>query len=219
MDNNKKFYIAFAIAVLIIGIFTYKYVIMYDTEGDDSGESKVVKNEDPALTLKADKEAEKSKEEKKDEDDEKEDKEDKDKKSDKDKDEDKKIEAKTNDDLKKSAKENALTALKIQNKIKSDFKKDSTQALFKEVATDNYVKTRSKSYSKQDVNVKYKNVSLEMDEKELKKDKPVGTLKFDRLINPKKKDSKIKPSTEVDAKVSVTFKKEDNQLKVSKTQV
>ncbi|WP_281512223.1 hypothetical protein [Mammaliicoccus vitulinus] len=212
--SEKKFWIIVTIIIIVVGVLAYKYVIMYDTSGTSSGSSHVQRNEEPALTLKSDKEAQEQKDNKAKDDDDK----DKDKSEDnKDDDETKNKDIKA---LKTQAKENAITVLDIQSKPKDEFKSDSTQARFKEAATTKFVKTRQDNDNKDDKTIRYKNVELKIDdEKDFEKDTVKGELKFDRLINPKGKDSKVESSTAVDSKLSVIFKKEDNKFKVSQLQM
>lgn len=214
--SDKKFWIICTIIIVIVLALTYKFVIKYDTSGNSTGSSHVEKNNTPALTLKADKEAQAEKDKKAEEDKEK-----SKEKKDSDKDSKKDSEKKTDvNALKSQAKDNAITVLDIQSKSKDDFNTDSTQARFKEAATEQFVKTHKKNENKANRIIEYKNVSLEIkDDKDLEKDTVEGVLKFDRLIKPKDKDSKVKASTDVDSKLNITFKKEDNKLKVSKTQM
>lgn len=216
--SDKKFWIICTIIIVIVLALTYKFVIKYDTSGNSTGSSHVERNNTPALTLKADKEAQAEKEKKSEEDKEKsKDKEKKDSDKDSQKDSEKNTDVNA---LKSQAKDNAITVLDIQSKSKDDFNTDSTQARFKEAATEQFVKTHKKNENKANRIIEYKNVSLEIkDDKDLKKDTVEGVLKFDRLIKPKDKDSKVKASTDVDSKLNITFKKEDNKLKVSKTQM
>ncbi|PTI79896.1 hypothetical protein BU064_03410 [Staphylococcus succinus] len=218
--SDKKFWIISIIIILVVLGLTYKFVIMYDTSGNNAGSSNVEKNDKPALTLKADKEAQAEKEKKAEEENKKEESKSDDKKDPK---KDDKKENDKNTDvkaLKKEAQTNAETVLDIQGKPKDDFKSDNTQARFKEAATEQFVKTHQKNDNKGNRKIEYKNVSLNLDKDEdVKKDKLEGVLKFDRLIKPKDKDSKVKASTEVDSKLQVTFEKEDGKLKVAKTQM
>lgn len=218
--SDKKFWIISIIIILVVLGLTYKFVIMHDTSGNNAGSSNVEKNDKPALTLKADKEAQAEKKKKAEEDNKKEESKSDDKKDSK---KDDKKENDKNTDvkaLKKEAQTNAETVLDIQGKPKDDFKSDNTQARFKESATEQFVKTHQKNDNKGNRKIEYKNVSLNLDKDEdVKKDKFEGVLKFDRLIKPKDKDSKVKASTEVDSKLQVTFEKEDGKLKVAKTQM
>lgn len=211
--SEKKFWIIVTIIIIIVGFLAYKYVIMYDTSGNSSGSSHVQRNEEPALTLKSDKEAQAQKDKKAEDNDDK----------DKDKADDKKDDGNKSENiksLKSQAKENAVTVLDIQSKPKDEFKSESTQARFKEAATTKFVKTRQDNNNKDDKTIRYKNVELKIDdEKDFEKDTVKGELKFDRLINPKGKDSKVEASTAVDSKLSVIFKKEDNKFKVSQLQM
>lgn len=218
--SEKKFWIISIIIILVVLGLTYKFVIMHDTSGNNAGSSNVEKNDKPALTLKADKEAQAEKEKKAEEENKKEESKSDDKKDSK---KDDKKENDKNTDvkaLKKEAQTNAITVLDIQSKPKDDFKTETTQARFKEAATEQFVKTHQKNDNKGNRKIEYKNVSLNLDKDEdVKKDKFEGVLKFDRLIKPKDKDSKVKASTEVDSKLLVTFEKEDGKLKVAKTQM
>lgn len=218
--SEKKFWIISIIIILVVLGLTYKFVIMHDTSGNNAGSSNVEKNDKPALTLKADKEAQAEKEKKAEEENKKEESKSDDKKDSK---KDDKKENDKNTDvkaLKKEAQTNAETVLDIQGKPKDDFKSDNTQARFKEAATEQFVKTHQENDNKGNRKIEYKNVSLNLDKDEdVKKDKFEGVLKFDRLIKPKDKDSKVKASTEVDSKLLVTFEKEDGKLKVAKTQM
>lgn len=209
--NNKYLTILFGIIVVVAGFILFKFVIFNDfSEQDDYEKTGSNKNEEPALTLKSDKQAEAEIEEKGD-----------DKKNDK-KDDDKKDNKKSDDkestkELREDAKNNAVKTLEIIGKSKDDFEKKETQSLFESVATKEYVDSNQKNNNKGDRKIKYKNVSLDISDKDLKKSEAEGTLKFDRLINPKDKKSDIKPSTEVDAKMSITFKKVDGSFKVDST--
>lgn len=218
--SEKKFWIISIIIILVVLGLTYKFVIMHDTSGNNAGSSNVEKNDKPALTLKADKEAQAEKEKKAEEENKKEESKSDDKKDSK---KDDKKENDKNTDvkaLKKEAQTNAITVLDIQSKPKDDFKTETTQARFKEAATEKFVNSHQENNNKNNRTIEYKNVSLKIDnEDDLKKDKFEGVLKFDRLIKPKDKDSKVKASTEVDSKLLVTFEKEDGKLKVAKTQM
>lgn len=217
MDDKKQnlLTIAFLIVVVILGFFFFRYILFNDFSKEDKHPtSEAVKNTEPALTLKADKQAQAEIAEKKAE----AEKDKKDKKDSNKKDDKKKEEKASTKQLKQDAENHALKTLEIQSKPKDEFEKQSTQSLFKNVATDKYVKAHQKNSNKDDKNVKYKNVSLEVNDKDLEKSTVKGTLKFDRLTNPKSKDSKVKPTTEVDSKVSIIFKKTDNTLKVDSTQ-
>lgn len=224
-ENKRLPQIILAIIVSIVGFLLFKFVIFNDfTEQDkvDKNTSKI--NEEPALTLKADKKAQaelklKEEKEKKEKQAEKNEDKDKDKSKDKDESQEKSNEKAANtNELKESAKDNASKVLEIQAKSKEQYNEESTQTLLNQVATKEYVNGHGNE-NKGDRIIKYKNVKIDIDESELKKDKPKGILTFDRLINPKDKQSKIKPSTEIDSKVSVTFKKEGNKLKVDSMQV
>lgn len=206
--NNKLATIVFACVTVVAIILLCKFVIFKDyTEQDDYVETGSSKNEEPALTLKSDKQAEANIEEEKE-----------DKKNDeKDKNEKKSNDKPSEKQLRDDAKNHALKTLEIQSKPKDEFKKDETQSLFESVATKKYVESHQNNKNKDDKIIKYKNVSLDIDKKELKKDTAKGTLKFDKLTNPKSKDSDIKPSTDVDSKMSIIFKKEDNTYKVDST--
>lgn len=223
MDGkNKLVTIIIGIIAVIVIFVLFKFVIFNDFSAqDDYKATGSDKNQKPALTLKADKESQAKMEEKKEE--EKKDKEkEKDKKKDKDKDsKDKKEKEEKNNEkkLKEDAKNNALKALEIQSKPKDEFEKEATQSLFNKVATSEYVDKHQDNKNQDDKNIKYKNVSLDIDNKELKKDEAKGTLKFDKLTNPKSKKSDVKPSTEVNNKISVVFKKEDGTYKVNNTKM
>lgn len=218
--NSKLPQIILLIFIVIIGFLLFKFVIFNDFSQQDEVEKNTSKeNSDPALTLKSDKQAEaelkqKEEEEKKAEEEKSKDKKDKsDDKKDKDK-KDKKDEKAKMDEMRNKGKDNALKVLEIQAKPQDKFKEKSTQTLFSDVATEDYVKGRKGNKGADDRTIEYKNVDIDISDDELKKSNPKGTLKFDRLINPKDKKSKIKPSTEIDSKVSVTFKKEGDTLKV-----
>lgn len=214
--NNKIISIIFAIVILVGGFFLFKFVILKDfTAQEDYVESGSSKNEKPALTLKSDKEAQADINQKQADD--KGDKKEGNKK-DEDKSDKKSEDNPSEDQLRKDAKDNALKTLEIKAKPKEEFKKKTTQSLFGEVATKEYVKSHQENNNKDDKTIKYKNVSLDISDKDLKKSNAKGTLKFDRLINPKSKKSDIKPSTEVDSKVSVKFKKVNNTFKVDSIQ-
>lgn len=210
--NNKLVSLIFLIIILVGGFFLFKFVIFKDfTAQDEYIESGSSKNEKPALTLKADKEAQSDINQKQDEE--------KDgSKKDESKSDKKSEEKPSEEELRKEAKSNALKTLEIQAKPKEEFKEKATQSLFSSVATKEYVESHQNNNNKNDKTTKYKNVSLDISDKELKKSNAKGTLKFDRLINPKSKKSDVKPSTEVDSKVSVKFKKVDNTYKVDNTQ-
>lgn len=63
--------------------------------------------------------------------------------------------------------------------------------------------------------VEIKNFKLDFDKKhDMKSDKLQGTITFDLIIKPKN-DSDIKPKTQIDTKRSITFKREDEKLKVN----
>lgn len=210
--NNKLFTIIFAVFTIVAIGLLCKFVLFKDfTAQEDYVETGSSQNEKPALTLKSDKQAQAEIEEK--ENDKKED----DKKDGKKKDDKKSEEKQSEKQLRDDAKNNALKTLEIQSKPKDEFDKKATQSLFKDVATEKYVEAHQDNKNKDDRTVKYKNVSLEISKKELEKDTAKGTLKFDRLTNPKSKDSDVKASTEVDSKVSIVFKKVDNTYKVDST--
>lgn len=216
MSGNNKFVSAiFIVVVIVAGFLLCKFVLFKDFSAQDSyKETGANKNEKPALTLKSDKQAqadiEKKKEDNKDKKDEKKDDSKKDDKKDKDK--------KSVKQLRNDAKNNAVKTLEIKAKPKDEFKKKETQSLFGNVATKEYVKSNQNNNNKGDRTITYKNVSLDIKDKDLEKSSAKGTLKFDRLINPKSKKSDMKPSTEVDAKMSIKFKKEDDTFKVDSTQ-
>lgn len=211
--NNKYLTIIFGIIVLIAGFLLFKFVIFNDfAEQDEYEKTGSNKNEEPALTLKSDKQAEAENAEKED----KAKKDDDEKKDEKD---DKKSEDKESiKKLREDAKNNAVKTLEIKGKSKDEFEKKETQSLFESVATKEYVDSNQKNNNKGDRVIRYKNASLDISDKDLKKSEAKGTLKFDRLVNPKDKKSDIKPSTEVDAKMSITFKKVDGSFKVDSTQ-
>lgn len=212
--NSKIPQIVLFVVIIVITILAFKFIIFNDFSNKDEADNNTSKyNDEPALTLKSDKEAQAKLKEKQAQEDK-----DKDKKDDK-KDKDKKDDKKASlDKMRKDAEDKAVKTLEIQSKPKDQFKEKSTQTLFSNVATKDYVKSHEGSTNKGDKTIKYKNAKIDISDKELEKSNPKGTLKFDRLVNPKDKSSKVKPSTEVDSKVSVTFKKEGNTLKVDGTQ-
>lgn len=219
--NNKYLTIIFGIIVVVAGFILFKFVIFNDfSEQDDYEKTGSNKNEEPALTLKSDKQAEAENAEKekkaKKEDGKKKDEKD-DKKDDK-KDEKKSEDKESIKKLREEAKNNAVKTLEIKGKSKDEFEKKETQSLFESVATKEYVDSNQKNNNKGDRVIRYKNANLDISDKDLKKSEAKGTLKFDRLVNPKDKKSDIKPSTEVDAKMSITFKKVDGSFKVDSTQ-
>lgn len=210
--NSKLPQIILLIFIVIIGFLLFKFVIFNDFSQQDEVEKNTSKeNSDPALTLKSDKQAEAELKQKEEEEKKAEEEKSKDKK---DKSDDKKDEKAKMEEMRNKGKDNALKVLEIQAKPQDKFKEKSTQTLFSDVATEDYVKGRKGNKGADDRTIEYKNVEIDISDDELKKSNPKGTLKFDRLINPKDKKSKIKPSTEIDSKVSVTFKKEGDTLKV-----
>lgn len=206
-NSNGKPVILFMIGAAIVLIIGAKFTLFTDTTPKEK-DTKVqgYKSNEPALTLKEDKANAAAQEEQSKEENEKEDKSEKDETKDKDKEASKK-------ELKNSAKENATKTLEILNKPKEEYKKDSTQELFKNVATKEFVGNHS-SDSKDDKIVTFKNVSLDISDKDIEKSEVKGNLKFDKLTKPKDKKSSVKPSTEIDSKMEVSFKKEGNSLKV-----
>lgn len=218
MDRKTKIGAAIflVVFVLVIGILV-KVVLFTDyTKQEKEDDTGSIQNEKPALTLKSDKQAE-SKEKEKEVGKEK-DKKKEDKKKEVDKEDKKKEDKVSSKQLETDAKDNAIKTLEIQAKPKGDFEKESTQSIFKNVATTEYVDKHQENNTKDNRTVSYENVSLDIKDKELSSTKAKGTLKFDRLINPKSKNSKVKPSTEVDSKVLVTFKKVNNTFKVDSIQ-
>lgn len=217
--NSKLPKIILFVVIVVVGILALKFIVFNDFTNKDQADNNTSKyNDKPALTLKSDKQAQaklKEKQEQEEKDKDKDKKDDKKKDKDKDQKEDEKASIKK---MRKDAQDKALKTLEIQSKPKDQFKDKSTQTLFNNVATKDYVKAHKGSNNKGDKTIKYKNVKIDISDKELKKSNPKGTLQFDRLVNPKDKSSKVKPSTEVDSKVSVTFKKEGNTLKVDGTQ-
>ena len=210
--NSKLPQIILLIFIVIIGFLLFKFVIFNDFSQQDEVEKNTSKeNSDPALTLKSDKQAEAELKQKEEEEKKAEEEKSKDKK---DKSDDKKDKKAKMEEMRNKGKDNALKVLEIQAKPQDKFKEKSTQTLFSDVATEDYVKGRKGNKGADDRTIEYKNVEIDISDDELKKSNPKGTLKFDRLINPKDKKSEIKPSTEIDSKVSVTFKKEGDTLKV-----
>lgn len=206
--NGKSVVIFMICAAIVIVLGGYFTLFTDDTPKEKDTKVQGYKTKESALTLKEDKdnasaqaeENESKKEDKK--------KEESKKDKSKDKSKDKKKES-----LKKTAKENGLTTLKILDKPKSEYNKESTQELFKNVATKEFVENHS-SNNKDDKVVTYKNVSIDISDKDLEKSKVKGNLKMDRLTKPKNKKSSVKPSTEIDYKMVVSFKKEGDSLKV-----
>lgn len=203
-SNNGKAVIIFIIISAICLIIGAKYTLFTDTTPKES-DTKIqgYKTNKPALTLKEDKANAEAQEQKNDSSSDK----------DKSKDKDKKQENQSKKSMKDSAKKNALKTLQILDKPKDEYKNESTQSLFKSVATKEFVDNHN-SNNKDNKVVTYKNVSIDIRDKDLDKSKAKGSLKFDRLTKPKSKKSSVKPSTELDYKIEFTFKKEDNSFKV-----
>lgn len=207
MEGNGKGALLFLIGAAIV-LFLSGYFLFFTDHSPKESDKKVQSytNKQPALTLKEDKANANAMEEKKE-------KEKQDNNSNNKDDEEKKDDKKSKKELKQSAKDNALQTLKILDKPKDEYNKDSTQTLFESVATKDFVKNHS-SNNKDDKVVTYKNVSIDINDKELEKSKAKGSLKFDKLTKPKGKDSSVKPSTEIDYRVEVIFKKEGDSFKV-----
>lgn len=203
-SSNGKPVLFFMIGALIVLILGAKFTLFTDdTPKEKDTKIQGYKTKESALTLKEDKTNATAQAEEKDSN---EDKNKEDKSEDKKKEESKKS-------LKKTAKDNALETLKILDKPKEEYNKKSTQELFKNVATKEFVENHS-SNSKDDKVVTYKNVSMDISDKDLEKSEVKGSLKVDKLTKPKNKKSSVKPSTEIDYKMVISFKKEGNSLKV-----
>lgn len=225
-DDNKIAYIIMGTFVGLLLLFIVWILFFFDTSGNSSSKSnvKVTKNDTPALTLKKDKEDQKAEAAKKAEEEKKKEEESKKDKDKKNKKENNKSKEKTGKKdvkaLKKEAEDNVKQFLDVQSKTKDDFKKPETQALFKDVATKNYVENHNDSGSSNDAKIQYKNIKLKLDnDEDLKKDKAHGIVQFDRLTKPKDKKSKTKANTEINQKYSITFKKEDGKLKIDKQEM
>ncbi|MEB8122959.1 hypothetical protein ACF0HT_13495 (plasmid) [Staphylococcus xylosus] len=206
-SGNGKSVVFFIIGAAIVLVLGAKFTLFADnTPKEKDTKVQGYKTKESALTLKEDKADALAQEEEK----ESTEKDEKESESKKDKSKEKK-ESKEN--LKESAKENALKTLKILDKPKDEYNKASTQELFKNVATKEFVENH-RSNNKDDKVVTYKNVSIDISDKDIEKSKVKGNLKMDRLTKPKDKKSSVKPSTEIDYKMVVSFKKEGDSLKV-----
>lgn len=96
---------------------------------------------------------------------------------------------------------------------------DKEQAKVEDLGTDKIINQVDGSEGNgEDLSVELRNVSLKLDKKaNISKDDEVkATLKYDQISRPK--DDDVKPSTEVNMKRSVLFKRIDGKLKVDKLQ-
>lgn len=212
------------ILVLAIGFFIWAFAFSSkDSLEDDKVEESTSKPE-PALTGEQDKkqqQAEIKENEEKAENKEK----DKDKKKDK-KDNDKESKDKAKKDKEQQLKhieEDAVYVVESLNKPQDEIDKSTTQTNLKEAATKELVEKyfSGNSSSSDKLIAEVKNPKFEIDDEEkLKTSEVSGTLTYDLIKKPKNKnDKETKPSTDIDTKIKLWFKKEDGKFKVDKFKV
>lgn len=210
------------ILVVAIGFFIWAFAFSSkDSLEDDKVEESTSKPE-PALTGEQDKKQEqaeiKENEEKAEN-----------KEKDKEKDKDKKDNDKESKDKKdkeqqlKHIEEDAVYVVESLNKPQDEIDKSTTQTNLKEAATKELVEKyfSGNSSSSDKLIAEVKNPKFEIDDEEkLKTSEVSGTLTYDLIKKPKdKNDKETKPSTDIDTKIKLWFKKEDGKFKVDKFKV
>lgn len=198
------------IVVVAIGFFIWAFGFSSKDSLEDEKVEETNSKPEPALTGGKDKEDEEKEESK----DESKDKKNEDKKKNEKVDKDKEI---------KQLKENATYVVESLNKSQDEIDKSTTQTNLKEAATEELMeKYFSGNNSSSDKLIsEVKNVRFEIeDEKDLDSSEIEGTLTYDLIKKPKDKDDKeVKPSTDIDTKTKLWFKKEDGKFKVDKFKV
>ena len=223
------------ILVVAIGFFIWAFAFSSkDSLEDDKVEESTSKPE-PALTGEQDKKQEqaeikeneekaenkeKDKDKKKDKKDN--DKESKDKKDKKDNDKESK-DKKDKEQQLKHIEEDAVYVVESLNKPQDEIDKSTTQTNLKEAATKELVEKyfSGNSSSSDKLIAEVKNPKFEIDDEEkLTTSEVSGTLTYDLIKKPKdKNDKETKPSTDIDTKIKLWFKKEDGKFKVDKFKV
>ena len=212
------------ILVLAIGFFIWAFAFSSkDSLEDDKVEESTSKPE-PALTGEQDKKQEQAEIKENEEKAENKEK-DKDKKKDK-KDNDKESKDKAKKDKEQQLKhieEDAVYVVESLNKPQDEIDKSTTQTNLKEAATKELVEKyfSGNSSSSDKLIAQVKNPKFEIDDEEkLKTSEVSGTLTYDLIKKPKdKNDKETKPSTDIDTKIKLWFKKEDGKFKVDKFKV
>ena len=212
------------ILVLAIGFFIWAFAFSSkDSLEDDKVEESTSKPE-PALTGEQDKKQEQAEIKENEEKAENKEK-DKDKKKDK-KDNDKESKDKAKKDKEQQLKhieEDAVYVVESLNKPQDEIDKSTTQTNLKEAATKELVEKyfSGNSSSSDKLIAEVKNPKFEIDDEEkLKTSEVSGTLTYDLIKKPKdKNDKETKPSTDIDTKIKLWFKKEDGKFKVDKFKV
>ena len=210
------------ILVVAIGFFIWAFAFSSkDSLEDDKVEESTSKPE-PALTGEQDKKQEQA-----------EIKENEEKAENKEKDKDKKKDKKDNDKESKDKKdkeqqlkhieEDAVYVVESLNKPQDEIDKSTTQTNLKEAATKELVEKyfSGNSSSSDKLIAEVKNPKFEIDDEEkLTTSEVSGTLTYDLIKKPKdKNDKETKPSTDIDTKIKLWFKKEDGKFKVDKFKV
>ena len=208
------------ILVLAIGFFIWAFAFSSkDSLEDDKVEESTSKPE-PALKGEQDKKQEQA-----------EIKENEEKAENKEKDKDKKDNDKESKDKAKKDKdqqlkhieEDAVYVVESLNKPQDEIDKSTTQTNLKEAATKELVEKyfSGNSSSSDKLIAEVKNPKFEIDDEEkLKTSEVSGTLTYDLIKKPKNKNYKeTKPSTDIDTKIKLWFKKEDGKFKVDKFKV
>lgn len=212
------------ILVIAIGFFIWAFAFSSkDSLEDDKVEESTSKPE-PALTGEQDKKQEQAEIKENEEKAEKKEK-GKDKKKDK-KDNDKESKDKAKKDKEQQLKhieEDAVYVVESLNKPQDEIDKSTTQTNLKEAATKELVEKyfSGNSSSSDKLIAEVKNPKFEIaDEEKLKTSEVSGTLTYDLIKKPKdKNDKETKPSTDIDTKIKLWFKKEDGKFKVDKFKV
>lgn len=212
------------ILVIAIGFFIWAFAFSSkDSLEDDKVEESTSKPE-PALTGEQDKKQEQAEIKENEEKAEKKEK-GKDKKKDK-KDNDKESKDKAKKDKEQQLKhieEDAVYVVESLNKPQDEIDKSTTQTNLKEAATKELVEKyfSGNSSSSDKLIAEVKNPKFEIDDEEkLKTSEVSGTLTYDLIKKPKdKNDKETKPSTDIDTKIKLWFKKEDGKFKVDKFKV
>ncbi|MCE5131866.1 hypothetical protein KJB62_10735 [Staphylococcus saprophyticus] len=212
------------ILVVAIGFFIWAFAFSSkDSLEDDKVEESTSKPE-PALTGEQDKKQEQAEIKENEEKAENKEK-DKDKKKDK-KDNDKESKDKAKKDKEQQLKhieEDAVYVVESLNKPQDEIDKSTTQTNLKEAATKELVEKyfSGNSSSSDKLIAEVKNPKFEIDDEEkLKTSEVSGTLTYDLIKKPKdKNDKETKPSTDIDTKIKLWFKKEDGKFKVDKFKV
>lgn len=212
------------ILVVAIGFFIWAFAFSSkDSLEDDKVEESTSKPE-PALTGEQDKKQEQAEIK---ENEEKAENKEKDKEKDKDKkDNDKESKDKAKKDKEQQLKhieEDAVYVVESLNKPQDEIDKSTTQTNLKEAATKELVEKyfSGNNSSSDKLIAEVKNPKFEIDDEEkLTTSEVSGTLTYDLIKKPKdKNDKETKPSTDIDTKIKLWFKKEDGKFKVDKFKV